>query len=194
MKYHLACSQHESMRVSAQDNNLCLEEFSMLNQSQWCRPFQIHPGLILLIHVDTRLIQHDPRDTSFFNCLLLSLILLLKLLGHVQVVEIEKGVNMGGRWTCTEFSPLESGKCTSSSGKMAGTSNMLNSGMAGNSSCSSNFKATVVESNDTHDKGRELWCSMPWQVWLIRSRLYSRQNTFPRTGFYLNLIIQIALY
>ena len=68
----------------------------------------------------------------------------------------EKGVNMGGRWTCTEFSSLESGKCTSSSGKMAGTSNMLNSGMAGNSSCSSNFKATVVERNDKHDKGREL--------------------------------------
>ena len=39
LKYHLACSKHESMRVSAQDSNLCLEDFRC-----WTNPIGVCPS------------------------------------------------------------------------------------------------------------------------------------------------------
>ena len=120
------------------------------------------------------LIRHDPHNHFSTAKTAFSMISVIETTFSCPSCRNHSNKGSGHGWTHNEFSPLESGKGTSSSGKMAGTSNMLNSGMAGNSSCSSNFKATVVKGHDMIKvESYDVACyGMQWQVWLIKSKFY----------------------
>ena len=79
---------------------------------------------------------------------------------------------------------------------MAGTSNMLNSGMTGNSSCSSNFNAKVVES---HDMIKVESCDVNVACYgkfgsLGLSFTKGKTPVQEEQDFYLKPIIQLALF